>query len=143
MPPRWDLLIRGGTLIDPAQGLSARRDVALQGGRVAAVAETLASADAGEVVDAAGALVTPGLIDLHAHVYDGALPIGMHADRAALVNGVTKVVDAVSAGWMTLAGFSDYVFPSNRTRDYAYLHIIATGIATVSLVTHLCDLRYD
>src|SRR5439155_1080924 len=82
----------------------ARRAVALRGGRVAAVAESLASADAGEVVDATGALVTPGLIDLHAHVYDGALPIGIHADRAALVNGVTTVVDAGSAGWMTFAG---------------------------------------
>ncbi len=142
MPPRWDLLIRGGTLIDPAQGLSARRDVALQGGRVAAVAETLASADAGEVVDAAGALVTPGLIDLHAHVYDGALPIGMHADRAALVNGVTTVVDAGSAGWMTFAGFRDYVIPTYRTRVYAFLHISATGLATVRVVPELGDIRF-
>jgi len=142
MPPRWDLLIRGGTLIDPAQGLSARRDVALQGGRVAAVAETLASADAGEVVDAAGALVTPGLIDLHAHVYDGALPIGMHADRAALVNGVTTVVDAGSAGWMTFAGLRDYVIPTYRTRVYAFLHISATGLATVRVVPELGDIRF-
>jgi dihydroorotase len=142
MPPRWDLLIRGGTLIDPAQGLSARRDVALQGGRVAAVAETLASADAGEVIDAAGALVTPGLIDLHAHVYDGALPIGMHADRAALVNGVTTVVDAGSAGWMTFAGLRDYVIPTYRTRVYAFLHISATGLATVRVVPELGDIRF-
>jgi dihydroorotase len=142
MPPRWDLLIRGGTLIDPAQGLSARRDVALQDGRVAAVAATLASADAGEVVDAAGALVTPGLIDLHAHVYDGALPIGMHADRAALVNGVTTVVDAGSAGWMTFAGLRDYVIPTYRTRVYAFLHISATGLATVRVVPELGDIRF-
>ncbi|PYN10263.1 MAG: amidohydrolase/deacetylase family metallohydrolase, partial [Candidatus Rokuibacteriota bacterium] len=142
MPPRWDLLIRGGTLIDPAQGLSARRDVALHGGRVAAVAETLASADAREVVDAAGALVTPGLIDLHAHVYDGALPIGVHADRAALVNGVTTVVDAGSAGWMTFAGLRDYVIPTYRTRVYAFLHISATGLATVRVVPELGDIRF-
>ena len=142
MPPRWDLLIRGGTLIDPAQGVSARRDVALRGGRVAAVAESLASADAGEVVDATGALVTPGLIDLHAHVYDGALPIGIHADRAALVNGVTTVVDAGSAGWMTFAGLRDYVIPTYRTRVYAFLHISATGLATVRVVPELGDIRF-
>src|SRR5207244_9210859 len=105
------------------QGLSARRERALQGGRVAAVAETLASADAGEVVDAAGALVTPGLIDLHAHVYDGALPIGIHADRAALVNGVTTGVDAGSAGGMTCARLRRYGIPTYPTRGYALLRL--------------------
>src|SRR5438105_6618938 len=142
MPPRWDLLIRGGTLIDPAQGVSARRDVALRGGRVAAIAESLASADAGEVVGAAGALVTPGLIDLHAHVYDGALPIGMHADRAGLANGVTTVVDAGSAGWMTLPGLRDYVIPTYRTRVYAFLHIGATGLVINRIMPELADINF-
>ena len=64
----WDLLVRGGTLIDPAQSIKAKRDVAFSGGRVAAVAETL-TGEAFETIDASGALVTPGLIDIHAHVY--------------------------------------------------------------------------
>jgi len=70
MPPPWDLLIRGGTLVDPARSISARRDVAFGGGKVAAVAETLVG-DAAEVIDATGALVTPGLIDIHTHVEIG------------------------------------------------------------------------
>lgn len=142
MRPTWDLLIRGGTLIDPAQSLSARRDVAFHEGRVVAVAEALASGDAREVVDAGGALVTPGLIDLHAHVYHGMLPIGVHADRTSLVNGVTTVVDAGSAGWMTLAGLRDYVIPTYRTRVYAFLHIGATGLATVRVAPELRDIRF-
>ena len=62
--PAWDLLIRGGTLVDPAQSISAKRDIAFRGGKVAAVAATL-TGEATEVIDASGALVTPGLIDIH------------------------------------------------------------------------------
>jgi len=74
MAPAWNLLVRGGTLVDPAQSISARRDVAFRGGKVAAVAETL-TGEATEVIDAAGALVTPGLIDIHTHVYHGLSPV--------------------------------------------------------------------
>ena len=106
MASPFDLLVRGATLIDPAQSIAARRDVAFSGGRVTAVAETLAG-EATEVIDAAGALLTPGLIDLHTHVYHG-LATGRHADQTCLANGVTTVVDAGSAGWMTLRGLRDY-----------------------------------
>ena len=85
--PAWDLLIRGGTLVDPAQSISAQRDVAFRSGKVAVVAATL-SGEATEVIDAPGALVTPGLIDIHTHVYHG-LATGRHADRTSLANGVT------------------------------------------------------
>ena len=84
--------------MDPAQGISGKRDVAFWAGTVAAVAEALSPADATEVIDASGALVTPGLIDLHAHVYHGAWPGSVHADRTSLPSGVTTVVDAGSAG---------------------------------------------
>jgi dihydroorotase len=142
MAPTWGLVIRGATLIDPAQGLSGRRDVAFRDGRVAAVAETLPPGQAGEEIAAPGALLLPGLIDLHAHVYRGALPISVHADRTSLVNGVTTVVDAGSAGWMTLAGFRDYVIPTYRTRVYAFLHIGATGLTTVRVAPELADIRF-
>jgi len=102
MIPPWDLLVRGGTLIDPARSISAKRDVAFMGGKVAAVAETPAG-EATEVIDATGALVTPGLIDIHTPVYAG-LSTGRHADQTSLANGVTTVVDAGSAGWMTSLG---------------------------------------
>ena len=126
MTPAWNLLVRGGTLVDPAQSISARRDVAFRGGKVAAVAETL-TGEATEVIDAAGALVTPGLIDIHTHVYHG-LATGRHADQTSLANGVTTVVDAGSAGWMTLRGLRDYVIPTYQTRVFAFLHISATGL---------------
>ena len=142
MPPTFDLLIRGGTLVDPARGISAKRDLAFRDGAVAAVAESLAGSEATEVIDAAGALVTPGLIDLHAHVYHGALYIGMHADRTSLANGVTTVVDAGSAGWMTFAGLRDYVIPTYQTRVYAFLHIGATGLAIVRLAPELGQIKF-
>jgi predicted amidohydrolase len=138
--PRWDLIIRGGTLMDPAQAIAAKRDVAFSGGRVAAVAEALAG-EGTEVIDATGALVAPGLIDIHAHVYHG-LYIGRHADQTSLVNGVTTVVDAGSAGWMTLAGLRDYVIPTYRTRVYAFLHIGATGLTVNRIMPELADINF-
>jgi dihydroorotase len=131
----WDLLIRGGTLVDPAQSISARRDVAFTGGKVAAVAETL-TGEAVEVIDAAGALVTPGLIDIHTHIYTG-LATGRNADQTCLANGVTTVVDAGSAGWTTLLGLRDYVIPTYRTRVYAFLHISATGLTVNRIMPEL------
>jgi dihydroorotase len=140
MTTRWDLLIRGGRLIDPAQSISAKRDVAFSDGKVAAVAETL-TGDATEVIDATNALVTPGLIDIHAHVYNG-LSTGRHADLTSLVNGVTTVVDAGSAGWMTLPGLRDYVIPAYRTRVYAFLHISATGLTINRIMPELAEIKF-
>ena len=138
--PRWDLVVRGGTLIDPAQSIAAKRDVAFSGGKVAAVAEALAG-EGTEEIDATGALVTPGLIDIHAHVYHG-LYIGRHADQTSLANGVTTVVDAGSAGWMTLPGLRDYVIPTYRTRVYAFLHIGATGLVINRIMPELADINF-
>jgi dihydroorotase len=140
MAPPWDLLVRGGTLIDPAQSIAARRDVAFRNGKVAAVAETL-TGDATEVIDATGALVTPGLIDIHVHVYHG-LRTGRHADQTSLVNGVTTVVDAGSAGWTTLPGLRDYVVPTYRTRVYAFLHISATGLTINRVMPELANIDF-
>jgi dihydroorotase len=140
MPPTWDLLVRGGTLIDPAQSIAAKRDLAFRNGKVAVVAETLAG-EGTEVIDATGALVTPGLIDIHAHVYHG-LYIGRHADQTSLVNGVTTVVDAGSAGWMTLPALRDYVIPTYRTRVYAFLHISATGLTINRIAPELGDIKF-
>lgn len=136
-----DLLIRGGTLVDPGQRIRGRRDVAISGGKVAAVAETVL-ADAVRVIDATGALVTPGFIDLHAHVYHGGVLIGMHADRSSLVHGVTTVVDAGSAGWMTFGGLRDYVVPTCETRVLAFLHIGATGLAVSRVMPELQHIAF-
>jgi dihydroorotase len=138
--PPWDLLVRGGTVIDPARSIAARQDVAFSGGRVAAMGETLAG-PAIETIDATGALVTPGLIDIHTHVYS-ALSTGRHADQTSLANGVTTVVDAGSAGWMTLPGLRDHVIPTYRTRVYAFLHISATGLTINRIVPELAEIRF-
>jgi dihydroorotase len=136
----WDLLIRGGTLVDPAQGVSARRDVAFSGGTVAAVADTLRG-EAVETIDAAGALVTPGLIDIHTHVYHG-LATGRHADQTSLTNGVTTVIDAGTTGWMTLPGLRDYVVPTYQTRVYAFLHLSATGLTINRVMPELARIEF-
>ena len=85
----YDLLISGGTVVDPAQGLEAPRDVAIAGGRVRAVAEHIDAAQASQVIDAKGLLVTPGLVDVHVHVYDGVSHYGVDADTYVLPSGVT------------------------------------------------------
>jgi len=140
MAEAWDLLVRGGTLVDPARSIAAKRDVAFSGGAVAAVAETL-TGEAIETIDATGGLVTPGLIDIHTHVYR-ALSTGRHADQTSLANGVTTVVDAGSAGWMTLPGLRDYVVPAYRTRVYVFVHISATGLTINRIMPELAEIKF-
>ena len=125
----YDLLLRGGTLLDPAQGIHDRRDVAFRDGEVAAVGENIDPADAGAVVDVAGKLVTPGLIDLHGHFYHGGTGSAVHADQNCLSAGATTGIDAGSSGFLNLGAMRDYVFPAHRTRLLAFLHIGAVGLA--------------
>ena len=125
----YDLLLRGGTLLDPAQGIHDRRDVAFRDGAVAAVGENIDPADAGAVVDVAGKLVTPGLIDLHGHFYHGGTGSAVHADQNCLSAGATTGIDAGSSGFLNLGAMRDYVFPAHRTRLLAFLHIGAVGLA--------------
>ena len=125
----YDLLLKGGTLLDPAQGIHDRRDVAFRGGAVAAVGENIDPADAGAVVDVAGKLVTPGLIDLHGHFYHGGTGSAVHADQNCLSAGATTGIDAGSSGFLNLGAMRDYVFPAHRTRLLAFLHIGAVGLA--------------
>ena len=124
----YDLLIRGGTLLDPAQGIHARRDVAFAGGRVAAVAESLPGDGAASVVNAGGKLVTPGLVDIHVHVFDGVSHYGIPPDPTCLATGATTVVDAGSAGADTFRGFRKYVIDVSQTRILAQLNISSMGM---------------
>ena len=143
--PRYDLLIRGGHVIDPAQSLSAVRDVAIAGHTVARVAEQIPETDARQVLDARGKIVTPGLIDIHVHVYDGVAPLGIPADPNCIAKGVTTVVDAGSAGAHTFPGLRKYVINVVDTRVYALLNISVVGQSTLSNDNpwgELLDLRY-
>lgn len=125
----YDLLLKGGTLLDPGQGIHDRRDVAFRDGLVAAVAERIDPAQADRVIDVTGKLVTPGLIDLHGHFYHGGTGSAVDADRHCLAAGVTTGVDAGSAGFLNYGAMRDYVFPAHRTRLLAFLHIGAVGLA--------------
>ena len=128
-PSRYDLLLKGGNLLDPAQGIDGQRDVAFQGGKVAAVAERIDPEHAVNVVDVSGKLVTPGLIDLHGHFYHGGTGSAVHADQACLSAGTTTGLDAGSSGFLNYSAMRDYVFPAHRTRLLALLHIGAVGLA--------------
>ena len=140
--PTYELLLKGGTLLDPGQGIHDRRDIAFAGGKVAAVAERIDPAEAAEVVDVTGKLVTPGMIDLHGHFYHGGVVNSTNADESCLSAGVTTGVDAGSAGWANYRAMRDYVFPASRVRLLAFLHIGAVGqILNPVLGGELQDIR--
>lgn len=122
------MLIRGGTVVDPGQGLHARRDVRLAGGRVAEVGDGLTPQPGEEVVDARDRFVAPGLIDLHVHVFWGGSHYGIDPDPHCLATGTTTVVDAGSAGALTFPAFRRYVIEVARTRILPFLNIGATGM---------------
>jgi dihydroorotase len=124
------MLIRGGIVVDPSQALHAVRDVRLEAGRVAAVAEALAPQSNEEVLDARGRLVVPGLVDLHVHVFWGASHYGLEPDPHCLGTGTTTVVDAGSAGAHTFPAFRRYVIEVAETRIIPFLNIGATGMVS-------------
>jgi len=136
---KYDLLVKGGFLIDPAQGIEGYRDLALLGGKVALIHEDIDPKSAREVVDASGKIVTPGLIDLHVHVYWGATPWGVDADLTCLAEGVTTAVDAGSSGSLTFSGFRRYIIDASNTRLFAFLHISSIGLTP--RIGELLDLR--
>jgi dihydroorotase len=138
----YDLLIAGGTLLDPGQQLNAERDIAIRDGVVAAVEPHIDPGEASEVVDAAGQLVTPGLIDVHGHFFHRYTPVPGVADELCLPSGVTTAADAGTAGHATLGVLRDYVFPTQRTRLRSWLSIAAPGyLMSRILATEFHDMR--
>ena len=126
----YDLIVKGGTVIDPAQGLNGLNDVAVQDGKIALVAPDIPADEARRVVEVRGKIVTPGLIDLHTHVYDGVNGNGVKADLGGVRAGVTTMVDAGSSGCDTFGGFPNHIIPNNHTEVLPFLHICRTGLAT-------------
>src|SRR2546421_7698312 len=126
----YDLLLKGGTLVDPSVGLHGVHDIAVQDGTIARIAPTIPREEARRVHEVAGKIVTPGLIDLHAHVFEGFNSNGVHPDLGGVYAGVTTLVDAGSSGCATFAGFPRHIIPSCHTEIIPFLHICQTGLAT-------------
>jgi dihydroorotase len=126
----FDLIVRGGRVIDPSQDLDAVTEVGIIGPRIASIGPDLVKQGTrGQVIDASGLVVTPGWIDLHTHVYWGVAPLGVEADPNCLRRGVTTAVDAGSAGASTFPGFKRYVIDVSLTRVVAMLNLSALGMA--------------
>jgi dihydroorotase len=126
----YDLLLKGGTVLDPAQDLRGAFDVAVQDGKIASVAANIPASEARRVIHLPGKTVTPGLIDLHTHVFDGVAANGVHPDIAGVHAGVTTVVDAGSSGCATFSAFPRHILPKCETEVIPLLHICQTGLAT-------------
>ncbi|HEY7645496.1 MAG TPA: amidohydrolase/deacetylase family metallohydrolase, partial [Hyphomicrobiales bacterium] len=122
----FDLVLTAARVVDPSQDLDRVTDVAFAGGKVAAVGDGLAK-DAAVVRDCSGAIVTPGLIDLHTHVYDGGTSLGVDPVALAASSGTTTLVDAGSAGPGNFAGFRAHIIEPSPVRILAYLNISFAG----------------
>ena len=128
--PQYDLLLKNGHVIDPANNIDAPMDVAVAAGKIAHVAPTISSADAAQTVDAAGLIITPGLIDIHVHVYHTREPetLSIIADHHAFRSGVTTVVDTGTAGAKHFLHFKRTVIDRAKTRIFAYINIVKSGM---------------
>ena len=125
---KYDVLLKGGTVIDPAQQLRNQQDIAITDGKIVAIERDIPANQATQTVFVAGKYVTPGLVDIHAHVYAGVTTWGIKADPVCTTTGVTTIVDAGSPGWATFPGFRDYIAQAAQTRILTYIHISGIGL---------------
>jgi dihydroorotase len=126
---KFDLVIKGGDVLDPSQSLRGKRDVGIRWGVVEAVDEAIPVERAAKTIDASGKLVTPGLVDLHCHVYPYGSAIGIPADELVQFQGTTTVVSAGDAGVNNLAALRRFIVAQTRARMYAFLHIANNGLS--------------
>lgn len=131
----YDLLLKNGHVIDGKNKIDAVRDVAIKDGKIAAVAPNIDAARALKSVDVSGLYVSPGLVDIHTHVYTGtgekmsyAGDLSVYPDGFTFRNGVTTVADAGGAGWRNFEDFKDRVIDRSRTRVFAFLNIVGNGM---------------
>jgi dihydroorotase len=129
---QYDMLLKGGHVIDPKNGIDRVMDVAVSGGKIARVAAGINSSEAKKTVDATGLYVTPGLIDIHVHIYLWQEPGGeaVEIDAHSFRSGVTTVADAGSSGWRTFPDFKRRIIDHSKTRVLAFLNIVGAGMGT-------------
>ena len=128
----YDLILRGGRVIDPSQKLDAVTDIAFAGGKVARIGAGLKADGGCEARELAGVIVAPGLIDLHTHVYWGGTSLGIDAEDFCRRSGVTTAIDTGSAGPGNFAGFRKHVIERSQVRILAFLHVSFAGIYAFS-----------
>jgi dihydroorotase len=136
----YDIVIRGGEVIDPSQGIRQVCDVAVSNGKIAAVQESIECSDATNVVDARGQLVTPGLIDMHVHVYQHS-PFGLDPDPLCPAGGVTTMLDAGTAGSYNFDAFRRETIDKASTQIFSLVNLSCIGLIAASL-GELLDRRY-
>lgn len=131
----YDLVLKNGHVIDAKNNIDAIRDVAIKDHKIAAVAPGIPASQAARVIDVKGLYVTPGLVDMHVHVYAGtgarasyAGDLSLYPDGYTLRNGVTTAVDAGSSGWRNFPDFKDRVISRSKTRILAFLNIVGNGM---------------
>jgi dihydroorotase len=144
----YDLLIKGGHVIDGKNNISAVRDVAIKGGKIAEVAANIAASRAAKTIDASGLYVTPGLIDIHVHVYQGPLrntyangSWGLQPDGYTLRAGVTTVADAGSAGWRNFEDFKNRIIDNQKTRVLSFINVVGGGMGSGPIEQNLDDME--
>lgn len=131
--PAYDLLLKNGHVIDPQNKIDQVMDVAVAGGKIARVAANIPASEARKVLDLKGLYVTPGLIDIHAHVYARCAPKSFPAidpDAFSFRTGVTTMVDAGTAGWREVSDFRARVVNKSLTRVFAFLNIVGAGMGS-------------
>jgi dihydroorotase len=144
---QYDLLLRGGHVIDPKNHISAVRDVAIRGGTIAAVGEHIDPATALKTVEVKGLYVTPGLIDIHVHVYASTGERNSYAgdnsvfpDGFTLRSGVTTAADAGSSGYKNFEDFKEHIIDRSKTRVLAFLNIVGAGMRGPKYENNLADM---
>ena len=143
----YDLLLKGGHVIDGRNGIDAVRDVAIKDGRIAAVAADIPAAQATRTVDASGLYVTPGLVDIHVHVYTGEGTsysrgfLSVPPDGFTLESCTTTVADAGSSGWRNFEDFKTRIIDKSRTRVLAFLNIVGNGMGGGAIEQNLADME--
>jgi dihydroorotase len=147
---QYDLLLQGGHVIDPKNNLSGVRDVAIVNGRIAAVAEHLDASTAVKTVDVSGLYVTPGLVDIHVHVYASTGERNSYAgdnsvfpDGFTFRVGVTTVADAGCSGWRNFEDFKEHIIDRSHTRVLAFLNIVGAGMRGPKFENNLADMEVE
>ena len=119
---KYNLLIKGGSVLDPGQGIREQLDIAISGEKISAIEREIPSSEAERVLDASGKIVTPGLIDLHTHIYWGISPLSVDPDTIAPHSGVTTMVDAGSVNAGSWPGFKRFIVQGSQTRVYCFIN---------------------